>query len=373
MATTVDIGISPFVWPDSLETGHVAPVGPSMAEKHVGAAIRTTSVETAEGPIQRSGIRNPPKLVHHVSPSLVKCPPNRQVHKQSLPTPIRANKLHQFLKSASYPEHLTRNLVKGFEKGLSLGYQGPRDGSSEAKNLKSRNSAPEIVQNKLDKEIAKGRISAGYDIPPYSNFICSPIGLVPKKVHGEFRLIHHLSFPKGASVNDGIPEDRSSVSYATLDEAIKEIRNLGKKAFIAKSDKESAFRLIPIRKEDYHLLGFQWKDQYYFERVLPMGCASSCQLFESFSTALEYLVKHYTGSHKVLHVLDDFLFIGNDKAKCQYLLDTFLNICKEIGVPIAQDKSLGPVSKLSFLGIELDCEAQEARLPEEKLIKSKAS
>ena len=59
-------------------------------------------------------------------------------------------------------------------------------------------------------------------------------------------------------------------------------------------------------------------------------------------------------------------------AKYQYLLDTFLNICKEIGVSTAQDKTLCPFSKLSFLVIELDCEAQEARLPEEKLIKRKA-
>ena len=43
-------------------------------------------------------------------------------------------------------------------------------------------------------------------------------------------------------------------------------------------------------------------------------------------------------------------------------------------MPTAKDKTLGPVSKLSFLGtsIELDCEAQEAGLPEEKLVKSKA-
>ena len=47
----------------------------------------------------------------------------------------------------------------------------------------------------------------------------------------------------------------------------------------------------------------------------------------------------------------------------------FLEICKELGVPIAQEKTFGPVSTLSFWGIELDCKAQEARLPEDKLKK----
>ena len=145
--------------------------------------------------------------------------------------------------------------------------------------------------------------SEGYDTPPYPNLICSPIDLVPKKVEGEFRLIHHLSYPHGSSVNDGIPNELTSMSYATLDDAINEIRELGKGAFIAKSDIESAFRLIPIKKQDYHLLGFQWKDEFFFEKVLPMGCASSCQLFESFSSALEFIFKYQTQSNKVLHVL----------------------------------------------------------------------
>ena len=55
--------------------------------------------------------------------------------------------------------------------------------------------------------------------PPTVNFVCSPTGLVPKKVEGEFRLIHHLSYPKGTSVNDGIPDYLSTVSYATVDTA----------------------------------------------------------------------------------------------------------------------------------------------------------
>ena len=90
------------------------------------------------------------------------------------------------------------------------------------------------------------------------------------------------------------------------DTAIKEIKKLGKGAFIAKSDIESAFNLLPVRKQDYHLLGFKWKDRYYYERALPMGCSSSCRLFESFSSALEHLVKYFARSDKVVHVLDDF-------------------------------------------------------------------
>ena len=42
---------------------------------------------------------------------------------------------------------------------------------------------------------------------------------------------------------------------------------------------------------------------------------------------------------------------------------------KKTGVPIAKDKTFGPLQCLTFLGIELDCIQQEARLPNDKLAK----
>ncbi|KAK3753065.1 hypothetical protein QZH41_005503 [Actinostola sp. cb2023] len=44
---------------------------------------------------------------------------------------------------------------------------------------------------------------------------------VPKKTPSEFRLIHHLSYPEGSSVNDSIPYETSSVHYARISDAIQ--------------------------------------------------------------------------------------------------------------------------------------------------------
>ena len=104
----------------------------------------------------------------------------------------------------------------------------------------------------------------------------SPLGLVPKKMPSEFRLIHHLSFPRGSSVNDGIPRAFCSVTYASTDDAIKLVNQLGPGCYMAKTDIASAFRIIPIHPCDFHFLGMKWQGKYYFDTCLPMECLTSC-------------------------------------------------------------------------------------------------
>lgn len=38
---------------------------------------------------------------------------------------------------------------------------------------------------------------------------------------------------------------------------------------------------------------------------------------------------------------------------CTHLLHMFINICRDLGVPLAQDKNEGPAEVITFLGIEL--------------------
>ena len=164
-------------------------------------------------------------------------------------------------------------------------------------------------------------------------------------------------------------DDCSSVSYASINDAIDVLKRTGAGCFMAKTDVKSAFRIIPIHPNDYPLLGMKWENLYYFDRCLPMGCSSSCAIFEAFSTALEWLAFHRLGASGVLHILDDFLFIAESEEKCQADLHSFLNLCEYLGVPIAEEKTVGPHTVLQFAGITLDTVKQEARLPDEKLQK----
>lgn len=147
-------------------------------------------------------------------------------------------------------------------------------------NLKSVSDLSLIVHRKLEVELSMGRISSPFDFPPFINFCLSPLGLVPKKEPDTYYLIHHLSFPMESSLNDQIPDDLLSVSYASFEQAVQKIQLLGGLVLLAKADIKSAFRILPIHPSCFNPLGFQFQGKFYFDRCLPMGCSHSCFYFE---------------------------------------------------------------------------------------------
>ena len=262
-------------------------------------------------------------------------------------------------------------MYSGFKFGFSLHFEGTRT-SFFANNLISAQQNPDIVSAKLSKELAAGRLAGPFECPPFPKFRVSPLGVVPKKTPGEYRLIHHLSFPRGDSVNDGIAPEHASVQYARVDDAVVIIKQLGSGCFLAKTDIKSAFRILPIKPSDYDLLGIFWQGRYYYDRAMPMGCASSCRTFEMFSTAIEWVAKKHLSIPHLIHILDDYLMAAPTYHQCRIDLARFLSLCDYLGVPMAPEKTVGPSNILTFAGIELDSLRMEARLPLDKTEKCKA-
>ena len=77
------------------------------------------------------------------------------------------------------------------------------------------------------------------------------------------------------------------------------------------------------------------------------------------------------------HYIDDFITLGRPRSnECQAKQCAMLETCKAMGVPIEAEKSEGRSILIMFLGIELDSNDMEMRLPPEKfsnLRKSRAA
>ena len=256
-------------------------------------------------------------------------------------SPVRLTPLLSLL--MHYPRRTdAAYLASGFSEGFRIPYTGKRE-ATECHNLKSARALPEVLASKIFKECEAGRVAGPFSAPPLPNLRVSPLGVVPKKTPGQFRLIHHLSYPRGSSVNDYISPELCSVKYSSLDDAITNVRECGHGALMAKCDIQSAFRLLPVYPSDYCLLGFKFEGSWYVDKAMPMGCSIACAAFEKFSTFLEWAAKMRSGSRHITHYLDDFLFTGpSGSSACADLLATFQGLAAELGVPLAGGKNCWP-------------------------------
>lgn len=78
--------------------------------------------------------------------------------------------------------------------------------------LRSAVLCPQMVRDKAEKSWHLGQIEGPFDNASLERERVSPVGIVPKKAPGKFRLFHYLSHPEGESVNNYTDSLLTSVS-----------------------------------------------------------------------------------------------------------------------------------------------------------------
>ena len=101
---------------------------------------------------------------------------------------------------------------------------------------------------------------------------------------------------------------------------------------------------------------------------MAMGCSISCNLFHKFSTFLHWLVVERSGGKSLVQFLDDFLFGGkSDSDECEQLMFQYDQICKSLGVPLANEKTEGPTTLIEYLGLTIDTVNMVVKIPLKKV------
>ena len=212
--------------------------------------------------------------------------------------------------------------------------------------------------------------SAGRLLPLQPKFLLPkyqiiPFGVIPKRYQpGKWRLTVHLSSPDRASVNDGIDACLCSLEYPSVHNTARLVRVLGKGAMLAKLDLKSAYHIVPIYPQDRPLLAVRWEEEVLLDGALPFGLRSAPKLFTAIADALMWVMQQ-CGVTQVLHYFDDFR--KPDSSECARNLAIALEVCSELGVPVAPQKIEGPDTCLSFLGIQVDSMTGRLSLPPQKL------
>ena len=236
------------------------------------------------------------------------------------------------------------------------------------RNLQGSYDHPEVVDEYLHAEILQGRVVGPFPMDSLPGSHISRFGVIPKGHQtNKWRLIVDLSYPRGFSVNDGIPKFLCLMKHISIDDAINEILKLGPGTLLAKIDIKNAFRLIPVHAADRQLLTMEWKGSLFVDTCLPFGLRSAPRLFNILANLAAWVMRQQ-GVLCLIHYLDDILMMGPPGLDTrQHNLKIIITVCTTLGIPLTSEKVEGPLTTLIFLGIILDTETMEAHLLEDKL------
>lgn len=278
-------------------------------------------------------------------------------HKHAV-TPLIASQWERLLQGYDGAPYLTQGIKQGFRLGVN----------EDTNTWSAKPSNPDsTVMAKLSEEVEKSRILGPFHKRPIKNLHTSPISAIEKKRKGTFRLIHNLSAPRGGSVNDAIPEHLKSVNYCYVQDVVQYLLSSKRKnQYMSKVDIKEAFRIIPVHPSDWKWLGIQLQDAYYVDTTLPMGCSTSCAIFQSITRGLCWMARQNMQDIVIFGYLDDFLIISPDLNSAVQHLQGFQDLCSTLGVPLASEKTVGPTMQITFLGIGIDTFNSTLFLDEEK-------
>ncbi|XP_034437355.1 LOW QUALITY PROTEIN: uncharacterized protein LOC117759380 [Hippoglossus hippoglossus] len=192
----------------------------------------------------------------------------------------------------------------------------------------------------------------------------------------EKRLIIDLSAPHNStipSINSLIPKEPFSLFYAAIDNAIQMIKLAGVGAWLGKADITDAFKVLPLHPSQWHLFCIKWNSKFYYSVKLTFGCRSSPSIFNTLSEALCWILYNSYKLPFVLHLLDNFLVIDFPSSPPARNISAIRNLFSELGVPLSEEKTIGPSTHLDFLGITLDSLLMQASLPQEKISRIRAA
>ena len=165
----------------------------------------------------------------------------------------------------------------------------------------------------LQEERQYEAILGPFDTKPIDMHV-SPLLVRDKQYSTSKRTIMDLSWPKGASVNNGVAKDTYlgtpyELNYPSVDSITNSLRNLGPSAQIYKIDISGAFRQIKIDPGDIDLLGIKFQDQYFLDRSVAFRFRHGSLIFQRCTDAIRYIMAQH-GFPLLYNYIDDLIYTG---------------------------------------------------------------
>lgn len=257
------------------------------------------------------------------------------------------------------------------EFGWPIGYHADAPPATTHKNHPSGEQHNEHVNRFIEKELSCNAILGPFTDLPFEPWTrISPIMTRPKRESEERRIIIDLSFPRGEAVNDGIRMDNhfgSDISYLlpTITDFAERLLDQGQGAWLWKSDLTRAYRQFRVDPLDCPFMGLKVGSDIYLDLCPPFGCRSSAAICQRVATALVYIMA--ARGHHMSAYLDDFGGCHRSKNEAERAFKDFRTITAQLGLTLAEKKSVAPVTKMEWLGYSVDTLDMSITIPTTKL------
>lgn len=200
-------------------------------------------------------------------------------------TLLDANTLEDRLRAVGLWEDFS-DVPQSLRLGFTTGLSSPPSSTFTPANHNSSSLDSSFISSYITSEHAAGRYadpftrSRLFDL--IGHFRSSPLGLVPKGP-SSFRLIQDLSFPRNdpttASPNSLINSDDFPCEWGTFADASDLILAAPAGSEAATFDVTGAYRCTPVRPDEQNWLVVQWEGEFWIDRAVCFGLASSAGLW----------------------------------------------------------------------------------------------
>ena len=263
-------------------------------------------------------------------------------------------------------------VLRGIKRGFSTQYCGPPVLTpTAAYNHQSAVNYPAHIDAYVEKEIAEAALSGPYDKPPFTPwFVSSPMMTRDKSGGDERRVIVDLSFPEGG-INQFIAphlfDGQDAIhNLPTITSAVSTIAITPPgEIHMAVIDLSRAYRQFPVTPLDWPLLGISWRERWSFDRRLPFGCRMSSYIMQSIA---EFITRALDVKRvRAYMYLDDILIISPTRIIGDRDFQTVITLLGELGLTVATHKLQPPSPVVTWLGINIDVDANQLSIPTSKL------
>lgn len=246
--------------------------------------------------------------------------------------------------------------------------------SIETTNASSAYNHGALLTDTIAQWIKKKMVAGPFDSTPLENFRVNPLMAVQQK--NKVRPILNLSAPKLFSFNDAVDDScirKLEMSSSSL--FAQALRKAGKGALMAKYDICDAYKQIAGHPAQWAAFGFKWLGKFFYDITTVFGSKSAPANFDAVPETVVNIVCTLTEvPRSIIHrQLDDVPIVSPASTGFTVTFaERYVEVCKMLGLPLAEDcplreKSFGPGTSGTVLGIEFDSVEMTWKLPKTKV------